>query len=159
MKEKITIAILLCAIAFLFVTGCTGNNEYYMSSSEVDAIISGISSRRPSGSNSVVSDDTYSDGEDEIETSSDTSSDISSKESSSEKPSVTVSTSSKEQSSTPAPSSSEKPESSSSAAETSSETSTSSESTVPPTEGDDGEDEISGNKVHIGAPPGVMPPV
>jgi len=149
MKEKIVIAVLLCAIAFMFVTGCRRNNEYYMSSSEVDAIINGISSRRPSGSNSVVSDHVNSDHEDEIETSKPQSSSEKPAPSSSKTPSVTVSTDSKVSSTTPE---------SSTPAPSSSETETSSSAVVPPTEGDDGEDELEGNKVHIGNP-GVPPPV
>lgn len=140
MKEKILIAVLLCAIAFMFVTGCKRNDEYYMSSSEIDALINGISSRRPSGSHSVVSDHVNSDHEDEIETSTPQSS-SEKPEPSSSKPSVTV-----------------VPESSSQVP-SSSETATSSEAVVPPTEGDDGEDQIEDNYIQIGPPAGVLPPV
>ena len=150
MKEKIVIAVLLCAIAFMFVTGCKRNNEYYMSSSEVDAIINNISSRRPSGSHSVVSDHVNSDNEDEIETSKPQSSSEKPAASASNTPTVTVSTDSKVSSTTPE---------SSSPAPSSSETATSSEATVPPTEGDDGEDQIEDNYIQIGPPAGVLPPV
>ncbi len=161
MKEKIIIAVLLCAIAFMFVTGCKRNNEYYMSSSEVDAIINGISSRRPSGSHSVVSDHVNSDHEDEIETSKPQNSSEKPDSSSSKKPPQTGSTDSKVSSTTPESSSkvsSTTPESSSKVS-SSSETETSSDAAVPPTDGDDGEDQIEDNYIQIGPPAGVLPPV